>query len=92
VGVGEEGVDRGAVAAERRPAEPARHVLEDLVAPALGGLDGGTLAGIGREERRIGHERVEGPGDHAAALEALAVEPEGGDALALESHQRDQHA
>jgi len=49
------------VALQRRPGKPPRRGLEHEVAPQLGALDLGAPLGIGREERRLGHQRVERP-------------------------------
>ena len=48
----EEGGDRRVVLLQRRPGEPPRNRLQHLVAPRLGGLDGGAALGVGRQQRR----------------------------------------
>ena len=44
----------GLAALQRPPDDRARHLLEHLVAPALGLLDRCALLGVGREQRRVG--------------------------------------
>jgi hypothetical protein len=58
------------------PAEdPARHRLQDLLAPALGLGDGGDAIGVGREERRVRLQLLERPRDPARALNPATVDP-----------------
>src|SRR4051794_32615730 len=78
VGALQEGADRGAVALQRRPGEPAGDGLEDFVAPLLGPLDELAAVRIGRKQRRLGLQLIERAGDGARALDPPPIDPQGG--------------
>ena len=85
------GLERGAVAPQRRPDDPPRHGLEHLVPPALGGHHRLAVARLGGHERVAGHQRVERQGDRPRALEALAVESHRGHRHPREAQRAQNH-
>jgi hypothetical protein len=76
-----------AIAPQRVPDQAARDRLEHLVAPRLRLHDRGARGGIGREQRRRRHERLQRERDLARALHLRPVEPQRGHGLPGEAER-----